>query len=174
MDRLLDRIEQAAENYINNIGYEMVDLSLSKTKNGWILRFLVDKPYGGISIHECAVLNEGLRGLLDKENILGKGYSLEVSSPGVDRVLREKNDFLRASGRKIRVFLSEPIEKKTEIDGIIDEVGDEFLSLKTDGSCPCPAPARRNGACPQGQDESIVKIPFNKIKKARQLTSHLL
>lgn len=149
MEKLLDRIKQVTVLEINRMGYQMVDLSLFKAQGRLMIRFLVDKPTGGIALSECALLNERLSGLLDEEELIDQGYVLEVSSPGIDRALQEKNDFVRAPGRKVRIFLSEPIEKKTEIAGIIDEVGDEFLSLKT--------------------DESIVKIPFNKIKKAKQV-----
>jgi ribosome maturation factor RimP len=149
MEKLLDRIKQVTVSDINSMGYEMVDLSLFKAQGRLMIRFLVDKPSGGITLSECALLNERLSGLLDEEEFIDQGYVLEVSSPGVDRALQEKNDFVRASGRKVRIFLGDPIEKKTEIDGIIGEVGDEFLSLKT--------------------DERIVKVPFNKIKKAKQV-----
>lgn len=151
--QLIDKIRQVTQEYINNLGLELVDLSLFKAQGRLMIRFLVDKPTGGIALSECALLNERLSGLLDEQELIDQGYILEVSSPGADRALIEKNDFVRASGRKVRIFLDEPIEKKTEIDGIINEVGDEFLSLKT--------------------DESIVKIPFNKIKKAKQVTPHL-
>lgn len=166
---LIDKIRQITREYIGNLGLELVDLSLFKAQGRLIIRFLVDKPSGGIALSECALLNERLSGLLDEQELIDQGYVIEVSSPGVDRALIEKNDFVRASGRKVRIFLceplphpaparrsgacaqgrGEPIEKKTEIDGIIDEVGDEFLSLKT--------------------DEYIIKIPFNKIKKAKQV-----
>ncbi|OGX26866.1 MAG: hypothetical protein A3J51_03380 [Omnitrophica WOR_2 bacterium RIFCSPHIGHO2_02_FULL_45_21] len=154
MHGLLDKIKQAAENYINNIGYEMVDLSLSKTKNGWILRFLVDKPCGGISIQECAVLNEGLGGLLDKENILGEGYSLEVSSPGIDRPLVTKKDFLRIYGRWIRILLNQPIEGKVEMEGILEAVQEDFLYLKS--------------------GKEILEVSLDKVKKAKQVIPRLL
>lgn len=149
MEKLLDRIKQFTVLDINSMGYEMVDLSLFKAQGRLMIRFLVDKPSGGITLSECALLNERLSGLLDEEEFIDQGYVLEVSSPGIDRALQEKNDFVRASGRKVRIFLGDPIEKKTEISGIIGEVGDEFLSLKT--------------------DERIVKVPFNKIKKAKQV-----
>ena len=149
MDKLLDKIKQAIEPYISNMGYEMADLSLSRTKNGWILRFLVDRPAGGISIQECAVLNEGLGGLLDKESILEEGYSLEVSSPGIDRPLVTKKDFLRIYGRWIRVFLNEPIKGKVEMEGILEAVKGDFLYLKS--------------------GKEIVEVSLDKVKKAKQV-----
>lgn len=151
---LIDKIRQIAREYINNLGLELVDLSLFKAQGRLIMRFLVDKPTGGITLSECALLNERLSGFLDEQELIDQEYALEVSSPGVDRALTERSDFVRARGRKVRIFLVGPIEKKTEIEGIISEVGDEFLSLKT--------------------DESIVKMPFNKIKKAKQVTPHFL
>lgn len=146
---LIDKIRQITREYINNLGLELIDLSLFKAQGRLIMRFLVDKSAGGITLSECALLNERLSGLLDEQELIDQEYVLEVFSPGVDRALTEKSDFVRVCGRKVRIFLCGPIEKKTEIEGMISEVGDEFLSLKT--------------------NESIVKIPFNKIKKAKQV-----
>ena len=156
-DELLDKIKQVVQGYIEGLGYELVDLSLSKIRGDINLRVLTDKPRGGISLKECADLNLGLSAILDRENTLGEGYVLEVSSPGIDRPLTSRKDFLRAGERQIRVVLSEPIEGKHEITGIITKVEDDYLFLDSgkkiiDGEC-----------------SRTIKIPLNKIKKAKQV-----
>lgn len=127
----------------------MADVNFSKTKRGLILRFLVDKPTGGISLQECGRLNERLSELLDTENMIEGSYALEVSSPGVDRPLYSEKDFLRVCGRRVKIFFNEPVDKKLEIEGVVDEVKDTVVFLRQGGR--------------------IIKIPLDKIKKAKQV-----
>lgn len=148
-DELLDKIKQVVQGYIEGLGYEFVDLSLSRARGNINLRVLTDKPRGGISLKECADLNQGIGAILDRENVLEDSYILEVSSPGIDRPLMSKKDFLRAGQRQIRAVLSEPIEGKCEITGIINKVEDDSLFLDS--------------------GKKTVKIPLNKIKKAKQV-----
>lgn len=148
-DEFRQKIMQAVFPYAVSLGYEIVDLTMSKPEGKLALRFLVDKPTGGISLRECAILNERLSEFLDRENILNENYILEVSSPGVDRILRDEKDFRRICGRRIRIFLQEPIKENTEMEGIVDTIKDNFLFLKV--------------------NEKIEKIPLDKIKKAKQV-----
>ena len=148
-DELLDKIKQVVQGYIEGLSYELVDLSLSKTRGNITLRILTDKPKGGISLKECADLNQGLSAILDRENTAEEGYVLEVSSPGLDRPLTSRKDFSRAGERQIRAVLSEPFEGKYEITGIITKVENDYLFLDS--------------------GKKIIKIPLNKIKKAKQV-----
>lgn len=148
-DELLSKIEQAAGEYIKGSGYDLVEASFSKAKRGLSVRFLIDKPAGGISLEECSKLNEGLSEVLDRENIIEGSYMLEVSSPGVDRPLATEKDFLRVLGRWVRVFLQEPVRGRMDWEGIVDKVQDNFLFLRT--------------------DRNIETIALPKIKKAKQV-----
>lgn len=148
-EEILEKLRQAASCCIQGLGYELVDLTLSRSQGALVLKFLVDRPDGGISIAECASLNEQLGILLEKENILEERYVLEVSSPGVDRPLVNEKDFWRALGRWVRVFLNEPIKGKMEMEGIIDKVEDKFLFLKT--------------------GKVAERIPLSGIRKAKQV-----
>ena len=152
-DELLDKIRQVTAHPIHGLGYELVDLTLSQSRKGIALRFLVDRPAGGISLQDCAMLNERLGEFLDEAGILEKSYVLEVSSPGADRPLAGEKDFLRACGRRVRVFLKEPIKEKIEIEGVVDGVQNNCLILKA-GTAQCAVPAQ---------------IPLNQIKKAKQV-----
>ena len=156
-DELLDKIKQVAQGYVEGLGYELVDLSLSKNRGNITLRILTDKPRGGISLKECADLNLGLSAILDRENALAEGYVLEVSSPGLDRPLTSRKDFLRAGERQIRAVLSEPIEGKYEITGIITKVENDYLFLDSGKKII------------DGSTTLTIKIPLNKIKKAKQV-----
>ena len=152
-DALLDKIRQAAAHPIHGLGYELVDLTLSQSRKGVALRFLVDRPAGGISLQDCAILNERLGEFLDEADILEESYTLEVSSPGTDRPLAGEKDFLRACGRRVMVFLKEPIKEKLEIEGVVEEVQNNCLILRA-GTAQCAV---------------FTKIALNQIKKAKQV-----
>jgi ribosome maturation factor RimP len=145
----LEKIKNTVCDFIKASGYELIDAALRKVSGALNLKFLVDRPAGGISLRECAVLNAQLGALLDKENILDEQYILEVSSPGVDRPLLEERDFLRAKGRHIRVFLSETHDGKIEWEGIVGQVNEGVLSLSS--------------------GDAVKSIPLCKIKKAKQV-----
>jgi ribosome maturation factor RimP len=143
-DELLDKIRQMTAAHLSGAGYELVDASLSVSRAGIALRFLVDRPSGGISLAECVALNEELGALLDKENVI-ESYTLEVSSPGIDRPLVNEKDFLRVLGRRIRVFLKEPLAGKIEYEGTLENVKENSVFL------------------------SSGEIPLDKIRKAKQV-----
>lgn len=145
----LFEIKQAVEPYIRRLNYEVFGIDLFKSKSGLTLRFLVDRPEGGISLQECAALNEQISGFLDRENILEDRHILEVSSPGIDSPLAAEKDFLRVAGRQVRVLLAEPIKAKTEVEGAVVYVRDNCVYLKA------------------GNEE--IRIPLSQIKKAKQV-----
>lgn len=148
-EELIDKLRLTVWPYVANLGYEVVDMRIFKASGRLCLEFLVDKPAGGINLEECAALNVQLGAFLEKENILEASYLLEVSSPGTGRVLVTEKDFLRVYGRKVRVFLRESLNSELEIEGIAEGASDNFLSLNRDGA--------------------IVKIPMDKINKAKQV-----
>lgn len=149
-EEILGNIRDAAAPLVEGLGFEIVDLRLYRANRRFILRFLVDRPEGGISLDECSRINEEIGALLEERNILGEeSYVLEVSSPGLDRPLLTPRDFTRASGRLVRVFLSQPLEGKWEFEGLVESVRQESVYLK--------------------MDEKTVKLPLTKIKKAKQV-----
>src|SRR3989338_2090009 len=148
IEDILHKIKELAVVRLEAMGYEVVALNFSKTKGGLIIRFLVDKAKGGISLFECGKLNKYIGELLDGDAILEGKYSLEVSSPGIDRPLDTEKDFLRARGRRVKFFLHEPIGGKLEIEAVVDKVENSVVFIK--------------------QNNQIGKISLTNIKKAKQ------
>lgn len=130
-------------------GAELIELNYIRRSGRSILRLLVDKKEGGITIQECAELNKKIISLLDEKDLIKEGYLLEVSSPGLDRPLKVKNDFSRCINKEIRVFLREPLNEKWELSGFIAGVEGEVLQLNTD----------------KGQ----ISIPLAIINRAKQI-----
>lgn len=119
---------QLLDTTIVGLGYELVDWERSGKSS--LLRIFVDKP-GGISIDECAQISQHLSRVLAVE---GVNYDrLEVSSPGLDRVLRKEQDFVRFIGEKARVKVRVALDGQRNFIGILRAVNDGKLELEVDG-----------------------------------------
>jgi ribosome maturation factor RimP len=119
---------QLLDTTIVGLGYELVDWERSGKSS--LLRIFVDKR-GGISIDECAQISQHLSRVLAVE---GVNYDrLEVSSPGLDRVLRKEQDFVRFIGEKARVKLRVALDGQRNFIGILRAVNDGKLELEVDG-----------------------------------------
>lgn len=85
-------------------GAELVDLNWRREGHRWVLRLFLDKR-GGITLDDCAYLSERAGALLDEKGAIEHSYVLEVSSPGLDRVIKKEGDFERFSGKPVKVRL---------------------------------------------------------------------
>ena len=127
---MLNRIEEIAIQCLQQHGLELVELSCHG-KNRPTLRILIDYPQSGVNIKECAAMNAVISNALDEADIFTGGYVLEVSSPGVDRPLKNKSDFRRVMNKKVRCFLREPVDSKTEIEGLVGEAAEEYVTISS-------------------------------------------
>jgi len=135
MDRLQTQEELKAliGEHLKLQGLELVDCIFRYEGSDLILRILVDRPGGGIALGECARLNREISQMLDEKEIVSERHILEVSSPGLDRPLRTKSDFLRCVGRKARFFLKSPLSGKIEIEGAITKTEGESVYVDLSG-----------------------------------------
>ncbi len=103
------------EQALSQLGYEMVDLEISG--RGKLLRLFIDKP-GGINIDDCALVSEHVSHLLAVEHDIDYDR-LEVSSPGLDRVLKKISDFERFVGNKVQLKLRVPVNGRKNFAGVL-------------------------------------------------------
>lgn len=121
-------VAKLVETTLAGMGYELVDLELS---GRGLMRVFMDKP-DGISVEDCERVSNQLVRLFTVE---GVDYErLEVSSPGLDRVLKKEADFVRFSGQKAQIKVRVPMEGRKNFVGIISELKDGMLQLDLDGS----------------------------------------
>lgn len=113
---------------------ELVDVEYVK-EHDWYLRVFIDKP-GGIDIEDCQALSERLEQVLDARDFIAESYILEVSSPGIDRVLRKPRDFTREQGKAVDVTLYAPKDSKKEYTGILTGFDGEAIFLDDTTSIP--------------------------------------
>ena len=124
------------ETTLAGLGYELVDLE--RPGKGRLMRIFIDKPGdtggdkpGGINLDDCAVVSNHLGRVLMVENV---DYDrLEVSSPGLDRPLKQARDFVRFAGQKVRVKLRAPLEGQRNFVGVLGETRDGQVALEVEG-----------------------------------------
>ena len=116
------------EPVINALGIELFSIELSTERGRLILRVFIDKE-GGVTIDDCEIVSREIGSVLDVEDPLQRAYTLEVSSPGLDRPLKRPEDYKRASGKTARVVTHEPIDKQTFFIGDLIDAGDMEIVL---------------------------------------------
>ena len=125
---VLQQVREIAEPILARGSVELVDLLYRREGRGMVLRFLVD-TVRGITLDECARLNETLSQALDGTAIFAEPYTLEVASPGLDRPLVTRKDFERVLGRRIEVATRLPIQDKSFYRGTAIDVNDETVTV---------------------------------------------
>lgn len=126
---LPDRVKAVAEPVADDLGLEIVDVVYTNVQGRWILRIFIDKP-GGVTIDDCSSLSRELGTALDVEEIIPRRYSLEVSSPGLDRVLNEEKDFIRFAGKEVQIRTKEALEGRRNFKATLAGVEDGSVVVK--------------------------------------------
>lgn len=138
----LERIREIALRVARARGLEISDLELVREHGAQVLRVVLDTPWPapsepsgarvdgpeGVTLDDCARVSEELSTILDVEDPMPDRYTLEVSSPGLDRPLRNRSDYERFQGRLAKIVLSEPVNRQTAFAGRLRGIeGDEVL-----------------------------------------------
>lgn len=117
------------EKAVNGLGFELVDLEVPG--HGALIRVFIDRP-GGVNVDDCAAVSNHLTRLFAVEQIdYGR---LEISSPGLDRRLREASDFRRFQGQRAQIRLRVPLQGRRNFVGTLRGVSDAQLQLEVDGA----------------------------------------
>ncbi len=129
-----DRVEEIVRQLTAGSELEVVDVEFVKEHEQY-LRVFIDKA-SGIGIGDCQTLSERLEEELDREDFIPGAYVLEVSSPGLDRVLRKDRDFVREAGKAVEVSLYEPVDGKKTIVGKLVGLSEDKSCLRLEGESP--------------------------------------
>ena len=117
---------------VGALGYELVDVEFASAGSGGLLRLYIDAP-AGITVDDCERVSHRVSEILDVEDPIPGAYTLEVSSPGLDRILRTPEHFERFRGSRIRVQLSLPIEGRRRYTGTLTGVTEGAIEMEVDG-----------------------------------------
>lgn len=142
----LAKIEGAVQAVLDQEAVELVDLQYVHEGGRRVLRFFVDKA-GGIKLDDCEYLSNRIGALLDTTDLVQESYVLEVSSPGMDRVLKKERDFLRFVGHRAKVRLKIPENGQRNFKGFLQPMEGSLVVLQS--------------------GESTVKFALDRIEEAR-------
>lgn len=137
-----------AESVAADYDYELVNVALLGRGKRSVLRVVLDKE-GGISLNDCEIFSRALEALLDVEDVIPWTYTLEVSSPGLDRPLLKPEDFRKNIGKLMKITTKEKVADQTFLSGRLEDVLEDGIRLSS-----------ING-------KSVVSIPFSVISKAK-------
>lgn len=110
------RIEELIQPTVTEMGYELVDVEFVKEGPNWYLRIFIDKE-GGVTIDDCETVSKTLEKIFDEKDPIEQAYFLEISSPGIDRPLKKKEDFIKYNGEMVDIKLYKPYEGSKEYTG---------------------------------------------------------
>lgn len=129
-EAVVARVREIAERVGRSEGLEIVEVELLGGGNRRVLRIFIDKP-AGVSHADCELISRQVGTILDVEDVIPGGrYTLEVSSPGVERKLRQPRDFERCLGKKARVVLRQPVEDRRQWEGALVGVSAGVVTLE--------------------------------------------
>ncbi|MFW2439532.1 MAG: ribosome maturation factor RimP [Arenicellales bacterium] len=145
MDRLEKKLSNLFEPVIESMAYELVGVELTGSGNGTILRIYIDAE-NGITVDDCQAVSYQVSGILDVEDPLQGHYTLEVSSPGLDRPLVKPEHFEQFTGELVKIRSTEAVLGRKNFKGILESFDGEYLYVAV--------------------DNEVFEIPFDIVEKA--------
>ncbi len=140
------KIEEIAERVARPEGIEIVEIELKGSGRNQLLRIFIDRPEG-VTHADCEFISQQVGVILDVEDPIPGSYSLEVSSPGVERKLRKWEDWPRFAGKKAKIVLKEPQDNLKHFEGTISSAEDHSITVALNGG-------------------GEVRFPFEQVERA--------
>ena len=125
---IIDRVYSVAGPILSGEGLELVDVEYRREARGWVLRLVMDKE-GGVTLDDCSRVSREVGRSLDVEDFILVPYTLEVSSPGLDRPLKRREDFIKHRNRLISVKTIAPIENQRRFKGKLLGVSENGIEI---------------------------------------------
>lgn len=133
-----EQLEELLAPVVHDLGYRLWELEYAARSSGGLLRLYIDAD-DGISLEDCERVSRAVSEALDAKDPIDGHYTLEVSSPGLDRVLRTPGHFGAYVGEQVRVEMKQLIEGRRKFLGKLLEVTDDFVVLEMEGAtCRLP------------------------------------
>lgn len=146
-ESVASRIEEIARRVAESEGLELVEVEVKGGGGHRLVRISIDKPEG-VGHGDCESVSQQVGTILDVEDVVpGSRYTLEVSSPGVERKLLKPNDYLRFQGKKAKITLRDPIDGRRNWEGTLAGFENGVVALET-------------------QPGAVLRIPYEQVNKA--------
>ena len=147
--QLIDRLRGVAERVARSYNLEIFDVQFRRESGGWVLRIFVDVPFSDAdaallddaerrsrvevspTIEDCERVSRDVSAILDVEETIAQSYTLEVSSPGLNRPLRHAADYRRFVGRLAKIVVSQPVDRQTYFEGRLGGLENDSIVIET-------------------------------------------
>ncbi len=136
MANIEEKVENLLKDIIEKQGYMLYDVQYVKEGPNYFLRIFIEKEEGSIDLNDCEKVNNAINDILDNSNYINEQYFLEVSSTGLEKVLRKDKHLKDNLGKEVQVNLFKPIEipgnkkKAKEVEGILEDANEDEITLK--------------------------------------------
>jgi ribosome maturation factor RimP len=145
---MVDRVRAVAERVATSRGYELADVEIKRLGGSHLVRLYVDKE-GGIGLDDLKSVSDEVSAILDAEDPIPTAYTLEVSSPGLDRPLKTEADYKRFLGRLVRISSYELVDGRRHWTGRLASVEDGIVTVELE------------------KEKQVARIPFSRISHGR-------
>src|SRR2546421_4660424 len=129
------RVSAVAGPVLQGMGYRLVRIKISG-ESGCTVQIMAERPDGSMQIEDCEAVSRALSPVLDVADPIDRPYRLEVSSPGMDRPLVRRSDFVRFAGHRIKVDMATAIDGRRRFRGVLLGVEDDAARLRRDDAAP--------------------------------------
>ena len=128
MANIEEKIENLTSKTINDLGYDLYDVEYVKEGKDYFLRIYIDSEKG-IDLDDCEKVSNAITEILDKEDYIKEQYFLEVSSPGVERVLRKEKHLKDNVEVEVQIKLFKPLDGQKQYKGILKDFNNEYITI---------------------------------------------
>ena len=132
MSDLQEQIQQVLDPIVASLGLTLWDLEFRKEGPQWLLRIYIEREAGGVTLNDCEAVSRDLGAVLDVEDIIPHAYTLEVSSPGLDRSLTKPDHFRKCLGQRIRIKTYQAINGEKVFKGRLTDLDGTVIVLETE------------------------------------------
>lgn len=146
MSDAVEQIRQLLDPILQSLGLSLWDLEFQKQGPKWLLRIYIDRENGGVTLDDCEAVSKDLSVALDVENFIQHAYTLEVSSPGLDRSLTKPEHFVRFTGSLVKLKTYQAVEGQKVFRGKLLGLEDTAVKIET--------------------EKALLSIPLANISKA--------
>lgn len=142
-----EEIRQLLDPILRSFGLTLWDLEFQKHGPKWLLRIYIDREGQGVTLNDCEAVSRDLSAILDVEDLIPHAYTLEVSSPGLDRTLSRPEHFTRFTGHRVRIKTYQLVKGQKLFQGTLIGFADDVVRIELENS-------------------ELVELPYNDIAKA--------
>lgn len=132
------KVVELCEPLIAAEGLELLELEFQREHGGWVLRLFIDNPAGPVGVDECALASRAVDKALDVEDVIPHEYSLEVSSPGLNRPLKKLAHYQKVKGQQVRIKTFAPLFEppRKNFLGTLSDVSSDAVTVDVEGAGP--------------------------------------